>query len=152
MAYYYMTSTKDIYKKVGARKVRRIYTGGIIAKIIEAANKIAQAELDLRLPKIVIPMMRQSFPQLIASDIVGVQPMSGPVGLSFALRYKYNSVSGMGDFWTFPAGFRRSKKYRQNYKGRNTMSLSKFKQNHTIKCETSNWYDIVFELSMENLK
>ena len=44
---------------------------------------------DARLPKVLIPMIRRTFPELITNEIVGVQPMSGPVGLAFALRYKY---------------------------------------------------------------
>jgi len=44
---------------------------------------------DARLPKILIPMIRRTFPELITNELVGVQPMSGPVGLAFALRYKY---------------------------------------------------------------
>jgi hypothetical protein len=42
---------------------------------------------DARLPKILIPMIRRTFPELITNEICGVQPMSGPVGLAFALRY-----------------------------------------------------------------
>jgi len=45
---------------------------------------------DARLPKILIPMIRRTFPELITNEIVGVQPMAGPVGLAFALRYKYS--------------------------------------------------------------
>jgi len=48
---------------------------------------------DARLPKILIPMIRRTFPELITNEIVGVQPMSGPVGLAFALRYKYSNTS-----------------------------------------------------------
>ena len=44
---------------------------------------------DFRLPKILIPMIRRTFPELITNEIVGVQPMAGPVGLAFALRYRY---------------------------------------------------------------
>ena len=46
---------------------------------------------DSRLPKILIPMIRRTFPELITNEIVGVQPMGGPVGLAFALRYKYSA-------------------------------------------------------------
>jgi hypothetical protein len=46
---------------------------------------------DARLPKVLIPMIRRTFPELITNEIVGVQPMSGPVGLAFALRYKYDN-------------------------------------------------------------
>jgi hypothetical protein len=56
---------------------------------------------DARLPKVLIPMIRRTFPELITNEIVGVQPMSGPVGLAFALRYKYESdplgASAWGD-------------------------------------------------------
>jgi len=52
---------------------------------------------DYRLPKILIPMIRRTFPELISNEIVGVQPMSGPVGLAFALRYRYeNTALGNG--------------------------------------------------------
>ena len=49
------------------------------------------AQGDYRLPKILIPMIRRTFPELISNEIVGVQPMSGPVGLAFALRYRYET-------------------------------------------------------------
>jgi len=52
---------------------------------------------DARLPKILIPMIRRTFPELITNEIVGVQPMSGPVGLAFALRYKYGTGALGGD-------------------------------------------------------
>ena len=52
---------------------------------------------DQRLPKILIPMIRRTFPELITNEIVGVQPMSGPVGLAFALRYKYSDTKLNGD-------------------------------------------------------
>ena len=53
---------------------------------------------DARLPKILIPMIRRTFPELITNEIVGVQPMSGPVGLAFALRYKYSNEKLDGTF------------------------------------------------------
>jgi hypothetical protein len=37
-------------------------------------------------------MIRRTFPELITNEIVGVQPMTGPVGLAFAMRYKYDST------------------------------------------------------------
>jgi hypothetical protein len=52
---------------------------------------------DARLPKILIPMIRRTFPELITNEIVGVQPMAGPVGLAFALRYKYSGQTLAGD-------------------------------------------------------
>lgn len=57
---------------------------------------------DQRLPKILIPMIRRTFPELITNEIVGVQPMSGPVGLAFALRYKYSATGLDGNAATAP--------------------------------------------------
>ena len=56
-------------------------------------NSDAYASGDARLPKVLIPMIRRTFPELITNEIVGVQPMSGPVGLAFALRYRYDYTS-----------------------------------------------------------
>ena len=60
-------------------------------------NGDTYAKGDARLPKILIPMIRRTFPELITNEIVGVQPMSGPVGLAFALRYKYSGTNLNGD-------------------------------------------------------
>jgi hypothetical protein len=54
-------------------------------------NSDTYATGDYRLPKVLIPMIRRTFPELITNEIVGVQPMTGPVGLAFAMRYKYET-------------------------------------------------------------
>lgn len=56
-------------------------------------NTDGYAAGDSRLPRILIPMIRRTFPELISNEIVGVQPMGGPVGLAFALRYAYQNES-----------------------------------------------------------
>ena len=43
---------------------------------------------------ILISLVRRSMPNLIAYDIAGVQPMSGPTGLIFAMKSRYVSQSG----------------------------------------------------------
>ena len=58
-------------------------------------NQDTYAPGDARLPKILIPMIRRTFPELITNEIVGVQPMGGPVGLAWALRYKYGDNTGL---------------------------------------------------------
>ena len=62
------------------------------------SNNDSYAKGDARLPKILIPMIRRTFPELITNEIVGVQPMSGPVGLAFALRYKYSNQTLGGNY------------------------------------------------------
>ena len=43
---------------------------------------------------ILISLVRRAMPNLIAYDICGVQPMTAPTGLIFAMRSKYDSQSG----------------------------------------------------------
>ena len=43
---------------------------------------------------ILISLVRRSMPNLIAYDICGVQPMTGPTGLIFAMKSRYASQSG----------------------------------------------------------
>lgn len=56
-------------------------------------NGDTYANGDYRLPKVLIPMIRRTFPELITNEIVGVQPMTGPVGLAFAMRYRYEAAA-----------------------------------------------------------
>lgn len=48
---------------------------------------------------IVMPMLRRIFPDLIANELVGVQPLNGPIGFALAYRAKYNKngIVGKGD-------------------------------------------------------
>jgi len=48
---------------------------------------------------ILISLVRRSLPNLIAYDVAGVQPMTGPTGLIFAMRTKYSSQSGDEAFY-----------------------------------------------------
>ena len=43
---------------------------------------------------ILISLVRRAMPSLIAYDICGVQPMTGPTGLIFAMKARYNTMSG----------------------------------------------------------
>jgi len=43
---------------------------------------------------ILISLVRRSMPNLIAYDICGVQPMTGPTGLIFAMRARFASMDG----------------------------------------------------------
>lgn len=61
------------------------------------ANEDFYARGDSRLPNVIMPMIRRVFPELIANEIVGIQPMNAPVGMAFALRYKYEA-DNLADF------------------------------------------------------
>ena len=43
---------------------------------------------------ILISLVRRALPNLIAYDVAGVQPMTGPTGLIFAMRARYTQQSG----------------------------------------------------------
>ncbi len=43
---------------------------------------------------VLISLVRRAMPNLIAYDICGVQPMSGPTGLIFAMKSRYGSQAG----------------------------------------------------------
>jgi len=43
---------------------------------------------------ILISLVRRAMPSLIAYDICGVQPMTGPTGLIFAMKARYQSMTG----------------------------------------------------------
>ena len=43
---------------------------------------------------VLISLVRRAMPNLIAYDICGVQPMTGPTGLIFAMKARYNTQAG----------------------------------------------------------
>jgi len=48
---------------------------------------------------VLISLIRRSMPNLVAYDLAGVQPMSGPTGLIFAMRSRYNAQNGDETFY-----------------------------------------------------
>lgn len=63
-----------------------------------AAAGAVQAHDVANFRKTLLPMIRRIIPGTIGSEIVGVQPMSGPVSLVYTLRYKYEeNVTGLAD-------------------------------------------------------
>jgi len=48
---------------------------------------------------ILISLVRRSLPNLIAYDVAGVQPMTGPTGLIFAMRARYSNQAGSEAFY-----------------------------------------------------
>jgi hypothetical protein len=67
--------------------------------LVETAGATSvNADAVANFQKIVIPMIRRILPGTIASDLVGVQPMSGPVGLVYSLRFAFaEAADGNGD-------------------------------------------------------
>jgi hypothetical protein len=60
------------------------------------ANNIAgtgDSNID-RYDPILISLVRRALPNLMAYDVAGVQPMTGPTGLIFAMKSKYSTQAG----------------------------------------------------------
>jgi hypothetical protein len=48
---------------------------------------------------VLISLVRRAMPNLVAYDIMGVQPMTGPTGLIFAMRSRYTNQTGTESFY-----------------------------------------------------
>ena len=48
---------------------------------------------------VLISLIRRAMPNLVAYDLAGVQPMSGPTGLIFAMRSRYTNQEGTEAFY-----------------------------------------------------
>ena len=64
------------------------------ALLSEAAPTNATGSAIANWDPILISLVRRAMPSLIAYDICGVQPMTGPTGLIFAMKARYASQSG----------------------------------------------------------
>ena len=98
----------------GLAKIKDPYRRAVTAVILENQEK-AMAEENRQLNEsaptnatgagisnydpILISLVRRSLPKLMAYDVAGVQPMTGPTGLIFAMRSRYTNQSGTEAFF-----------------------------------------------------
>lgn len=69
-------------------------------------NEVATDTSDIsQFKRISIPLVRRIYPQLIANKIVSVQPLLGPTGLVYYLRFRYSSNKGAMRGASNQAGF-----------------------------------------------
>lgn len=94
----------------GLPKIKNPYKRAVTALVLENQEKAMMEEarqLNETAPTnnygggainaydpILISLVRRALPNLIAYDICGVQPMTGPTGLIFAMRSRYGSQTG----------------------------------------------------------
>ena len=55
---------------------------------------------------VLISLIRRAMPNLVAYDLAGVQPMNGPTGLIFAMRSRYDTMSGTEALFDEPLSFK----------------------------------------------
>jgi hypothetical protein len=65
----------------------------------EAAPTNATGSAIKNFDPVLISLIRRAMPNLVAYDLAGVQPMSGPTGLIFAMRSRYTDQSGTEAFY-----------------------------------------------------
>ena len=79
-------------QEVSLQEERAQAQGNFISEAA-AANNIGGGNIGSFDP-VLISLVRRAMPNLIAYDIAGVQPMSGPTGLIFAMKSKYSTQGG----------------------------------------------------------
>ena len=72
--------------------------GAFLSEAAPANNSSGSANWD----PIMISLVRRAMPNLIAYDIAGVQPMTGPTGLIFAMRSRFKSKTGAESMYAEP--------------------------------------------------
>lgn len=81
-------------------KISDVYRTRVTAQLLENQEKFLQEAAQTTTGNIqnwdpiLINLVRRLAPKLIAYDVCGVQPMTGPTGLVFAMRSKYADVVG----------------------------------------------------------
>ena len=82
----------EAMRKEGAQVLAEGLTGGEGLAMGQAGTDARMAGYD----KVLINLVRRAMPQLIAFDVCGVQPMTSPTGLVFALKARYGADHKVG--------------------------------------------------------
>ena len=88
---------KDAYRKSVTAKllentekaIKEEAAQGAYGQLTETTNTTSAANFN----PVLISLVRRAMPNLIAYDIAGVQPMSGPTGLIFAMKSRKNDIT-----------------------------------------------------------
>lgn len=80
---------RETFQTVGSTNIGT-FGGGALSS---AGTTGATNSIDAFDP-ILISLVRRAMPNLMAYDLAGVQPMTGPTGLIFAMKTRYGSLSG----------------------------------------------------------
>ena len=94
-----LLENQEIAMKEQASQGQQMLTEAIPTNNISAGGQVQYAD------PVLISMIRRAMPNLIAYDVCGVQPMTGPTGLIFAMRPKYDSQSGPDAFDSGPLAY-----------------------------------------------
>ena len=98
-----LPAIKDNYRKYvttclleNEERFLRETNQGIVGTQLGTANAGAGGTTGIdSFDPVLISLVRRSMPNLMAYDIAGVQPMTGPTGLIFAMKSRYNAATGI---------------------------------------------------------
>jgi hypothetical protein len=98
-----LEAIKDPYKRAVTALVLENQSQAMAqdAKMLSEADATAPTNVAggvQNFDPILISLVRRALPNLIAYDVAGVQPMTGPTGLIFAMRAKYGSQGTPGTY------------------------------------------------------
>jgi hypothetical protein len=99
----YMDGSKVLMNESGLHTLSsptNLGVGGLGGSTSEVGANSGTPSGIARYKQIAIPMVRRIFPELLAHKLVGVQPMTGPVGLAYALRFRSSTAKGGYDVGT----------------------------------------------------
>ena len=99
-----LDAIKDPYKKAVTAMVLENQQQAILQERNQLSEATAEAPTNLtggvkNYDPILISLVRRALPNLIAYDVAGVQPMTGPTGLIFAMRARYDNQTGNEAFF-----------------------------------------------------
>jgi hypothetical protein len=104
-----MEKWTPVLEAEGAGEIKDAYRKSVTAALLENTEKALMEEKAQRgfmtettnvaggvdnFDPVLISLVRRAMPNLVAYDIAGVQPMSGPTGLIFAMKSEYTSQGG----------------------------------------------------------
>ena len=105
-------------------------------------NEVSTDTADIaQFKRISIPLVRRIYPQLIANKIVSVQPLLGPTGLVYYLRFRYSSNKGATRGADNNSGFPGDDANSLMQKADGTANLDIFYSHQFVQNETSSTDD-----------
>ena len=88
-----LLENQEMAAREDAQSVQGNFLGEAAANVV-GAGMGATAGAIKGFDPVLISLVRRAMPNLIAYDIAGVQPMTGPTGLIFAMKSKYTTQGG----------------------------------------------------------
>ena len=145
----FLNEAKEVEKKwtstgllegIDDRYVRS--TTAVILENQRLYNEMATDTSDIaQFKRISIPLVRRIYPQLIANKVVSVQPLLGPTGLVYYLRFRYSSNKGATRGASNNAGFPGDDKNSLMQDAAGNANLDMFYSSQFIQNETTSTDD-----------